>query len=175
VFHDYAKRIYRLARRMLGNDTDAEDITQEVLVQVVRKLETFRREAEFTTWLHRVVVNAALAYRRKCARRAERQLPDFLEQALPGTAGPRLPRAGSAGPDRPVLDREARRLIEGAVHGLPSRYREVFILAGVEGLSNADIAVTLGIGLAAVKSRLHRARLMLREALARHFGGPGAC
>ena len=69
VFRDYAPRVYNLARRMLGNDADAEDVTQDVLLQVVRKLDTFRGEAAFPTWLHRVTVNAALANRRKRARR----------------------------------------------------------------------------------------------------------
>src|SRR5437773_4553350 len=74
VFRDYAPRVYNLARRMLGNDADAEDVTQDVLLQVVRKLDTFRGESAFPTWLHRVTVNAALAHRRKLAtRRADRK------------------------------------------------------------------------------------------------------
>src|SRR3954453_17128380 len=67
VFHEYLPRVYNLARRMLGNDADAEDVTQDVLLQVVRKLHTFRGDAAFSTWLHRVTVNAALAHRRKRA------------------------------------------------------------------------------------------------------------
>src|SRR5437763_10981393 len=70
VFRDYAPRIYALARRMLGNDADAEDVTQEVLLQVVRKLDGFRGEAALTTWLHRVTTNAALILRRQASRRA---------------------------------------------------------------------------------------------------------
>src|SRR6476469_9205310 len=69
VFRDYAPRIYHIARRMLGNDADAEDVTQDVLLQVIRKLDTFRGESVLGTWLHRVTVNAALAHRRKRARR----------------------------------------------------------------------------------------------------------
>src|SRR5438874_10825662 len=79
VFRDYAPRVFGLARRMLGNDADAEDVTQDVLLQVVRKLDTFRGEADITTWLHRVTVNAALAHRAKRARREERELHDPLE------------------------------------------------------------------------------------------------
>src|SRR5213592_4171296 len=82
VFMDYAPRVYNLARRMLGNDADAEDVTQDVLLQVVRKLDTFRGEADFPTWLHRVTVNAALAHRRKRARREDREVHDPLEQFL---------------------------------------------------------------------------------------------
>src|SRR5208282_2670067 len=71
VFQDYAPRIYNLARRMLGSDADAEDVTQDVLLQVVRKLDTYRGEAAFPTWLHRITVNAALLHRRRVAVREE--------------------------------------------------------------------------------------------------------
>src|SRR2546421_9712687 len=80
VFNEYAPRVYNLARRLLGNEADAEDATQDVLLQVVRKLDTFRGESSLPTWLHRVTVNAALAVRRKCARRHERQVSEPMEQ-----------------------------------------------------------------------------------------------
>src|SRR5262245_51346638 len=79
VFRDHAPRVYNLARRMLGNDADAEDVTQDVLLQVVRKLDTFRGEANLATWLHRVTVNAALAHRRKRATREQREVPDPMD------------------------------------------------------------------------------------------------
>src|SRR5436309_10618536 len=82
VFRDYAPRVYNLARRMLNSDADAEDVTQDVLLQVVRKLNTFRGEAAFPTWLHRVTVNAALAHRRKRANRDEHRVNDPLENFL---------------------------------------------------------------------------------------------
>src|SRR6266478_7649054 len=82
VFKDYAPRVYNLARRMLGNDADAEDVTQDVLLQVVRKLDTFRGEAAFPTWLHRVTVNAALAHRRKRAAREQHQAAGPLDTYL---------------------------------------------------------------------------------------------
>src|SRR6058998_2312903 len=82
VFRDYAPRVYNLARRMLGNDADAEDVTQDVLLQVVRKLDTFRGESALPTWLHRVTVNAALAHRRRRASRDEHQVHDPLENLL---------------------------------------------------------------------------------------------
>src|SRR5918995_1882785 len=84
VFREHAPRVYNLARRMLGNDADAEDVAQDVLLQVVRKLDTFRGESAFPTWLHRVTVNAALAHRRKRAGRDERQAPDGVENYLGG-------------------------------------------------------------------------------------------
>src|SRR5262245_15592981 len=84
IFREHAPRIHSLAWRMLGNDADAEDVTAEVLVQVVRKLDTFRGESALTTWLHRVTVNAALALRRKRAARREQQTAEPVE----GGSGP---------------------------------------------------------------------------------------
>src|SRR5438105_14377856 len=87
VFREYAPRIYHIARRMLGNDADAEDVTQDVLLQVIRKLDTFRGDSQLSTWLHRVTVNAALAHRQKRANRQKRETteadPDTLEWAGP--------------------------------------------------------------------------------------------
>src|SRR5438132_5074913 len=80
VVRDHAPRIYNLARRILGNDADAEDVTQDVLLQVVRKLDTFRGEAALPTWLHRITVNAALAHRRRRATRDEARVRDPLDQ-----------------------------------------------------------------------------------------------
>jgi RNA polymerase sigma-70 factor (ECF subfamily) len=167
VFYAYAPRVYGLARRMLANDADAEDVTQDVLLQVVRKLDTFRCESALATWLHRVTVNAALAHRRKQSRRHERQVQAPLD-ALPDQAGRPGPGPHES-PDRRALDRELRELIERATGRLPEMYRDVYVLADVEGLPNAEIGELLGLSLAGVKSRLHRARLMMRDALAPHF------
>jgi RNA polymerase sigma-70 factor (ECF subfamily) len=169
VFREHAPRVYNVARRMLGNDADAEDVTQDVLLQVVRKLDTFRGEASFPTWLHRVTVNAALAHRRKRAQRQEREVHDplasFLENGHHALPVGRWP----VGPEAQVLGQERAQLIEAAIAQLPEIYRDVYVLADVEGLPNQDIADMLGLGLTAVKSRLHRARLLMRQALARHF------
>src|SRR5947207_11251011 len=112
VFRDYAPRVYNLARRMLGNDADAEDVTQDVLLQVVRKLDTFRGESAFPTWLHRVTVNAALANRRKRATREQHQSGESLDAALDdGHAHPaRSLRPWSVSPEQPVLDAETHDL-----------------------------------------------------------------
>jgi RNA polymerase sigma-70 factor (ECF subfamily) len=169
VFRDYAPRIYNLARRMLGNDADAEDVTQDVLLQVLRKLHTFRGESAFPTWLHRVTVNAALVHRRKRAAREEHRVHDPLEhfQADGSHASP--VRKWSPRPEKEALDRETRDLIEKAITQLPESYRDVYVLADVENLSNAEIADILKLSTSAVKSRLHRARLLMRSALAPHF------
>jgi RNA polymerase sigma-70 factor (ECF subfamily) len=169
VFRDYAPRVYSLARRMLGNDADAEDVTQDVLLQVIRKLDTFRGEAQFPTWLHRVTVNTALAHRAKRARRQEHEVHESPDQ-FEGNghhAGPHRP--WSVAPDRQAISRETHDLLERAIAAMPEMYRDVYLLADVEGLSNLAIGEMLGLSVPAVKSRLHRSRLLLRNALAPHF------
>lgn len=169
VFRDYAPRIYNLARRMLSHDADAEDVTQDVLLQVVRKLDTFRGESAFPTWLHRVTVNAALVHRRQRASREEHRVRDPLDSFLENGSHEAPVRRWSVPPDQEVLDRETQQLIEQAIAALPETYRDVYVLADVEGLSNAEIGEMLGLNVPAVKSRLHRARLLMRNALAPHF------
>lgn len=169
IYRDFAPRIYNLARRMLGNENDAQDVTQEVFVQVMRKLPSFRGEAAFPTWLYRVAVNAALAFRRKRAVREEHRLQSSIEDFCEHGARLTPVRHWVHEPEQPVLDRETHELIEEAIASLPEGYRDVFVLADVEELSNAEIAQMLDISLAAVKSRLHRARLLMRESLAPHF------
>src|SRR5262249_3679380 len=126
--------------------------------------------AEFTTWLHRVTVNAALVHCRKAARRMEHPIGVPLGFLFEGStcAGPRRPRP-AAGPECQVLAHETQRLIEEAMAGVPRLYREVYLRVDVQGLTNAEVAARLGLRLAAVKSRLHRARLLLRAELAPHF------
>jgi RNA polymerase sigma-70 factor, ECF subfamily len=169
VFREFGPRVYSLARRMLGNDADAEDVTQDVLLQVIRKRDTFRGEAAFPTWLHRVTVNAALTHRRKRAQREDHQVPDPLEHFLEDGHHARHVGRWRETPDQQAVDRETHQLVEEAIKKLPEIYRDVYVLADVEGLSNAEIAQILGLSLAAVKSRLHRGRLLMREALAPHF------
>jgi RNA polymerase sigma-70 factor (ECF subfamily) len=159
---------------MLGNDADAEDVTQDVLLQVVRKLDTFRGEAAFPTWLHRVTVNAALGLRRSRAALRERQMPDLPDPVAGAAAQPGPVRHWCAPPDEQARGRELRRLIERAIDRLPAIYRDVLVLADVESLPNAEVGAMLGLSLPAVKSRLHRARLILRDALAPYVGGSAA-
>jgi RNA polymerase sigma-70 factor (ECF subfamily) len=169
VCRAYGERVYNLARRMVQSDADAEDVTQDVLLQVVRKLPTFRGESALPTWLHQVTVNAALAHRRRRANRVSRRFSRLLDSSG-GDEPFRNPLGrGSSRPDEVALDREKQRLIERAISRLPTVYRDVFIKADVEGLPNADIAEQIGLSVAAVKSRLHRARLLMRQHLAAHF------
>ncbi|HLJ94019.1 MAG TPA: sigma-70 family RNA polymerase sigma factor [Gemmataceae bacterium] len=169
VFRDHAPRIYNLALRMLGNEADAEDVTQEVLLQLVRKLDTFRGESAFPTWLHRITVNAALAYRRKRASREQHHVHDPLDTLFEEGKHAAPVRNWWIQPDKAAVDKETQRLIEQAIAGLPEIYRDVYVLADVEGLANSEIADMLGLSVPAVKSRLHRARLLMRSALAPHF------
>ncbi|MCS7022945.1 MAG: sigma-70 family RNA polymerase sigma factor [Gemmataceae bacterium] len=169
VFREYAPRIYALARRMLGNDADAEDVTQDVLLQVVRKLHTFRGESQLGTWLHRVTVNAALAHRSRRASRQKHETSEVEETALDAAVLTSPVKRWHATPEEPVLTAEQAAIIENAIAQLPEPYRDVYVLADVEQLPNAEIAERLGLSVAAVKSRLHRARLKMREALARYF------
>ena len=169
IFRDHAPRVYNLARRMLNNDADAEDVTQDVLMQVVRKLDTFRGDSNLTTWLHRIAVNAALAHRRKRANREQREVKDPLDSFNEHGYHARSIRPWSLTPDNIAESRETTELIEKAIAELPEIYRDVYVLADVEGMPNQDIGEILELSLPAVKSRLHRGRLLMRDALAPHF------
>jgi RNA polymerase sigma-70 factor (ECF subfamily) len=168
IFHQHARRISNIARRLLSNEADVEDVAQEVLLQVVRKLDTFRGESDLSTWLHRVTVNAALEYRRKQAPRRAREASTSVrhmeERGRPVSPVP----LWGAEPDKQLIGRELKERIEEAVRGLPEKYRVPFVRAYIEGLPNAEIGELLGLSVPAVKSRLHRARLLLREALRPH-------
>ena len=168
ICRNYGDHVRNLAKRMVSNDSDAEDVTQDVLLQVVRKLRTFRGDSSFSTWLHRVTVNAALAHRRKRAVREEHFITGAETDLLEEGQKPRFDRLVPDQPDEQLFDRELQLLIHNAIADLPEIYREVFVLSELEQLPNADIAERLNLSLPAVKSRLHRARQALRERLAPH-------
>jgi RNA polymerase sigma-70 factor (ECF subfamily) len=174
MFHLHRARVYNLARRMLVNEADAEDVMQEVFLQVTRKVDSFRGNSDITTWLHRLTVNAARMHLRREARRDERPLGLPIDTvanfALPGNCS----RLWRGNPEKAALDRESRHLIDRAVRTLPSIYHDVFVLADIDGLSNADIGRLLGLRLPAVKSRLRRARMIVRSNLAQYFEGTTA-
>ena len=174
----YQDRVYRLACR-LTSETDAADVLQETFLQVFRHLATFRGDARFGTWLYRIATNASLMHRRSQARRPTEPLDPFL---------PRFDRDGrhTATPEEltvasrtdELLDRAA--LASKARDGLarlPDMYRDAFVLRDLEEMPTAEVAAILGIEPAAVRQRVHRARLMLRgflqdaAACARPAGG----
>ena len=160
VYRQCGSGVYALAKRMLGNEADAEDVAQEVLLQVVRNLDTFQGKSTIMTWLYRITVNAALALRRKRASIRERHHADTAESGYGDVYA--AASSHSPAPDAELLDSELRERIETAITRLPEVYRVAFILNDVEHLSYLEISEVLCISLAAVKTRIHRARLMMR-------------
>ena len=170
VVVEYRGRVFALALRMLNNEADAEDVTQDVLLQITRKLGDFRGDSAVMTWVHRITVNAALAYRKKRAQVRQWEVADTEDQLLENGHRGTPSRFHRRTPDQQVLNRETGRLLERAIKQLPPIYREVLVLSDVDGLSNVLIAERLGLSVAAVKSRLHRGRMLMRELLEPYFG-----
>lgn len=164
----YQARAYRLAYRLVGADGDAQDAVQEAFLQVFRKLGTFRGEARFSTWLYRIVTNAALMQRRRRARRPTEPLDGCLPRFDDGGVHAATPMEIAAASDIEAR-MDQRRLAEKARAGLdrlPEAYRAAFVLRDLEELETAEVAAILGLEPAAVRQRVHRARLMLRGYLA---------
>lgn len=160
----YEARVYRLACRLLGNDADAPDALQETFLQVYRGLKGFRGESRFSTWLYRIATNAALMQRRSRSRRPAESLEAFLPCFDPDGQHAATPeQLQVAARAEEVLDRQL--LAEKAWAGLdrlPDLYRETFVLRDLEEMPTAEVAQVLGIEPAAVRQRVHRARLLLR-------------
>ncbi len=160
----YEARVYRLARRLTGDDGEAQDALQDAFLQVYRKLGSFRGESRFSTWLYRIATNAALmrrrARRRRPAESLEAYLPRFDETGahLGEPAALQAPAHADEWLDRRLL---AEKALEGVAR-LPDLYRDAFVLRDLQELSTAEVADLLGLEPAAVRQRVHRARLMLR-------------
>ena len=166
----YGDRAYRLAIRITGNEQDAEEVVQDALWTAARKIDTFKGESAFGSWLYRIAANTA--YQKLRARQSKRHevpwadlSPSFDEQ------GHHVEPVGdwSARVEEPALQTELRTVLTTAINDLPGDYRTAFVLHDVEGLSNPEIAETLNISLAAVKSRVHRSRLFLRQRLSKYL------
>ena len=155
LYRRHFRRVYALCFRMLGNPTEAEDLTQDVFTHLFNKIGSFRGESAFTTWLHRLTVNQVLMYfRRKSAR------PEYTTEE--GETPVQIVR-GTENPDKmPIIDRIA---LERAITQLPPGYRTVFVLHDVEGHDHDEIAQILGVSEGTSKSQLHKARLKLRQIL----------
>jgi RNA polymerase sigma-70 factor, ECF subfamily len=159
----YQGRVFRLACR-LTSDTEAPDVLQDTFLQVYRHLASFRGESQFATWLYRIATNAALMHRRATARRPgeslEAYLPRFDADGTHAATPAQLQVASCADEllDRQTLAEKARDVIAR----LPDAYREAFVLRDLEEMPTAQVAHVLGIEPAAVRQRVHRARLMLR-------------
>ncbi len=165
----YGGQIHRVAARLLGDPRDAEEVTQDVLMTVVQKIGTFKREAALSSWLYRIVANAA--YDRLRSRRAQAEVPLDPLLAVFDEEGRHVQPVmdWSSQLEDPAVVGEARSALERGIGRLAEEYRVVLVLRDVEGLTNEEVADALGLTVAAVKSRLHRARLFLRRELGQLF------
>ena len=168
VFEAYSDRIYRLALGLLQDPAEAEDVVQETCLKGLTNLKGFEGRSRIGTWLYRVAYNASTD---RLRRKEENPLPAEEHETMENSSSP-IPQnfVEWKTPENFVLGGEERELLNGAVHSLPEGLQSVFFLRDIEGLSTAEVAEILGITEALVKVRLHRARLLLRERLASHFG-----
>jgi RNA polymerase sigma-70 factor (ECF subfamily) len=163
----YNRRLYRIARGILRNDAEAEDAVQEAYVSAFTHLASFRGDASLATWLSRIVMNEALG-----RLRSRRPMVDIAEIVTPEREAEIVPfpNAARTDPERTVAQRELLRLVEQATDELPDAYRTVFVTRVIEGMSVEDTAELLGIRTETVKTRLHRARKLVRDHLDREIG-----
>ena len=158
LYQRHHRRVYSLCLRMTQNVSEAEDLTQEVFIQLYRKVGSFRGDSAFTTWLHRMTVNQVLMHFRKKRSRVELTSED-------GDPPPHAAVVGTEDPARmPVVDRIE---IDRALARLPQGYRTVLVLHDIEGYEHEEIARMLGIAAGTSKSQLHKARMKLRKLLKR--------
>lgn len=160
----HAPRMLAVARRLLRSPDDAEDAVQEAFLSAFRALDRFEGEARLGTWLHRITVNAALMRLRSRRRRPESSLEDLQPRFLEDGHHEVLPRRWKDA-DRVLADRRLRERVREAIDRLPDTYRNVLLLRDIEEMDTAETAAALGISENAVKTRLHRARVALREVL----------
>jgi RNA polymerase sigma-70 factor (ECF subfamily) len=170
----YAARIYRLAYGITRNAADAEEVVQDVFLQVVHKGERFEGRAAPSSWIYRITTNVSLNKRRGKRHQLETSLDELLPRykADGHRDGDRafLVADWSETPERDLLSGESRRILEDAIDRLPEHYRAVLVLRDVEELSNEEVAQIVGDTVAAVKTRLHRARMAMREHLTQRLG-----
>lgn len=164
----HERRVFRVTLAVLGNIEDAEEAMQDTFVKAFRHLDQFRGESRFTTWLTRIAVNEALQKRQ--ARKGAVSLDD--SRGIEEQFTPRRFESWRADPEKLYGRQELRRIIETAIQTLPAIYREALILRDVEEMTAEEAAEVIGITVAALKSRLLRARLMIRESLAASLEEP---
>jgi RNA polymerase sigma-70 factor (ECF subfamily) len=154
------QRVYRVARAVVRDESEVEDVMQQAYINAFTHLHQFEDRAQFSTWLTRITLNEAFG-RRKKMRLDNEELMDTHTSPL-------------ADPERQAYGRELNRVLEDAVDALPAAYRTVFMLRDIEGLSTSETAAGLGVGEEAVKTRLHRARAMVRRAVTTRIGATTA-
>ena len=164
----YGARIYQLASRYMKNREDAEEVTQDVLLRVVQKIDAFRGDAALSSWIYRITFNAAMSRLRslKHRRHAELPLEAMSRQDLADSRGPPEVPDWSDLPDDHVLRGEMRKRLVAALRDLLRVYRTAVLLRDVKGLTTEEASVVLGVRPQTLKSRLHRGRLLLRGQLA---------
>lgn len=154
----YNQRLYRVTRAIVGDAGEAEDVIQDAYVRAFEHLDQFAGRAKFSTWLTRIAVHEASARRRRRGRQSD------IEESLPTLA------STAASPEQHAANHEFGQTIEAALAALPEVYGSVFMLREVEGLSTAETAASLGINGETVKTRLHRARALLRNHITARMG-----
>ncbi|MFN7133201.1 MAG: RNA polymerase sigma factor [Myxococcales bacterium] len=167
----YRGRVYGLALRMMRNSQDAEELLQETFLSAWENLPTFRGDAAFGSWVYRICANFCLMRLRHRKVASETSTEELPAPAFDAQGSMMTPPSydWSRGTEEKALDHELRRAIEQATASLPPEYRAVFLLKDVDGLSYEEIAQTLETTVPAIKSRLHRARLALREAIEKFY------
>jgi RNA polymerase sigma-70 factor (ECF subfamily) len=160
----YNQRVFRASRAILRDDAEAEDVAQEAWVRAFQHLRQFEGRASFSTWLTRIAVHEAL---RRAGRRRKNEEIDAMEESRKD-ALPQLSATGT--PEQSASANEARSLLESSIDALPDLYRQIFVLRDVEEMSTTEAAECLGISEENVKTRLHRARALLRKELYQRTG-----
>lgn len=157
IMRRYNQRLYRVSRSILGDDTEAEDVTQDAYVRAYEHLKQFDGRAKFSTWLTRIAVHEALARLRRRRKLVE------IDSVAESTEGGVMLESKAPSPEQELLTQTMRIVLEAAVDSLPETYRSVFMLREIEGLTTAETADCLELTEEAVKVRLHRARALLRK------------
>jgi RNA polymerase sigma-70 factor (ECF subfamily) len=165
VMRRYNQRLYRVARAIVRDDAEAEDVTQQAYVNAYRHLDQFAGRAMFSTWLTRIAVHETLARVRRRGRFDEQERVDDRDGDIMDAL-----KAPGPDPERQAFAGEIRTLIESAIETLPEHYRTVFVMRAVEGMSTAESAECLDITEETAKTRLHRARTLLRDMLYERAG-----
>lgn len=160
IYRLHSRRVYALCLRMVGNTAEAEDLTQEAFLQLFRKIQTFRGESAFSTWLHRLAVNVVLMRLRK------KSLPaTSLEEATEPDEETGGPRKDFGAPDLLLTGSIDRLNLRRAIDQLPPGYKTVFVLHDIQGYEHNEIAEIMDCSIGNSKSQLHKARMRLRELL----------
>lgn len=169
----HEQAVFRLAYRMLGSTTDAQDLAQEVFVQVFRSIDTFRGESKLSTWLYRITVNLSHNRTKYLARRERSLHQDFDESASTSADQATGVTVGQVSrPDLEVLGNELERVVAHCLQEIVAEFREVLVLRDIEGLSYEEIAELVGVPIGTLKSRLHRARAEFKRLIETNTGEP---